>query len=384
MAMTRPAGVFITGVAETALGKVTDQTEMSMLALASRAALAEAGLKLSDVDGLFVRTRGIEPSVEAAEYLGIRPRYTDSTDLGGCSFEAYVNHAIAAIATGQCEVALIAYASRQRTMRARRASYGADTSLSGQFEVPYGMLMPIAQYALIAARHMHDFGTTPDQLAEVAVAARQWAALNPKAFERDPLSVADVLASPMIAEPLRKLDCCLITDGGGAVVVTSAERARDAATRPVRLIGAGESVSAWHISQVRDLTRTPGVESGRAAFGQAGVRPDEIDVVTLYDNFTLSVIMELEDLGFCAKGEGGRFIQGGRIAPGGSLPVNPMGGGLSYNHPGMLGLLLIIEAVRQLRGEAGARQVKDAELALVHGIGGVCFGSAATLVLARD
>jgi acetyl-CoA acetyltransferase len=197
------------------------------------------------------------------------------------------------------------------------------------------------------------------------------------------LSVDQVLGSGYIAEPLHKLDCCLVTDGGGAVVVTTPERARDAAKRPVRVIGRGESATAWHISQIDDLTATPGVASSRAAYAMAGVGPGDIDLAELYDNFTIATIMELEDLGFCAKGEGGDFVSGGRIAPGGALPLQTMGGGLSYCHPGMLGLLLIVEAVRQLRGEAEARQVPDAEVALVHGIGGVCFGSAATLVLAR-
>jgi len=376
-------GVHIAGVAETALGKVSDQTELSMLALASRDALAEAGMTLRDVDGLFVRTRGTEPSVEAAEYLGLQPRVTDSSDLGGCSFEAYVGHAFRAVREGHCEVALVAYASRQRSMRARKSAIGLDQSLSGQFEAPYAPLVPIGNYAMIAQRHMHQYGTTPEQLAEVAVAARRWAALNPKAWARDPLTVDDVLASEYIAEPLRRLDCCLLTDGGGAVVVTTAERARDAARKSVEVIGQGASVTAWHISQVEDLTVTPGVASSKEAYGMAGVGPGDMDVLELYDNFTIATIMELEDLGFCAKGEGGAFVSGGRIAPGGALPCQTMGGGLSYNHPGMLGLLLIVEAVRQLRGEAGERQVADASLGLVHGIGGVCFGSAATLVLAK-
>ena len=376
--------LYIAGIAETALGKVSEQTELSMLAAASQEALAEAGLELRDVDGLFVRTRGVEPTVEVAEYLGIQPRFSDSTDVGGCSFEAYVNHALGAVSAGLCDVALIAYASRQRSQRARKRGGMEDSSLSGQFEAPFRPLVPIGNYAMIAARHMHQYGTRPEHLAEVAVAARRWAALNPKAWSREPLSLEQVLASPPVAEPLRRLDCCLVTDGGGAAVVTRRDRARDAAKRPIRIIGQGESVTAWHISQVEDLTVTPGVASAKAAYGMAGVGPDDMDLVELYDNFTIATIMELEDLGFCAKGEGGDFVSGGRIAPGGSLPVQTMGGGLSYCHPGMLGLLLIIEAVRQLRGEAGERQVRDAGLGLVHGIGGVCFGSAATLVLARD
>jgi len=376
--------LYIAGVAETALGKVPDQTELSMLALASQEALAEAGLRMPDVDGLFVRTRGVEPAVEVAEYLGLQPRYADSTDVGGCSFETYVNHAVAAVRAGLCEVALIAYASRQRSQRARRRSAAVDQTLAGQFEAPYRPLMPISNYAMIAARHMHQYGTRPEQLAEVAVAARKWAALNPKAWAREELTVDQVLESDFIAEPLHRLDCCLVTDGGGAAVVTTAERAKDAAKRPVRILGHAESVVAWNISQVKDLTVTPGVASGRAALEMAGVGTGEVDFVELYDNFTIATIMELEDLGFCAKGEGGSFVSGGRLAPGGDLPAQTMGGGLSYCHPGMLGLLLIVEAVRQLRGEANGRQVDDARIGLVHGIGGLCFGSAATLVLARE
>ena len=376
--------LYIAGVAETALGKVPDQTELSMLAQASQEALAEAGLRVPDVDGLFVRTRGVEPAVEVAEYLGIQPRYADSTDVGGCSFETYVNHAVAAVRAGLCEVALIAYASRQRSQRARRRGAAVDQTLAGQFEAPYRPLMPISNYAMIAARHMHQYGTRPEQLAEVAVAARKWAALNPKAWAREELTVDQVLESDFIAEPLHRLDCCLVTDGGGAAVVTTAERAKDAAKRPVRILGHAESVVAWNISQVKDLTVTPGVASGRAALEMAGVGTGEVDFVELYDNFTIATIMELEDLGFCAKGEGGSFVSGGRLAPGGDLPAQTMGGGLSYCHPGMLGLLLIVEAVRQLRGEANGRQVDDARIGLVHGIGGLCFGSAATLVLARE
>jgi acetyl-CoA acetyltransferase len=354
-----------------------------MMALAARDALAEAGLGMRDVDGLFVSARGRSPAAEVAEYLGLRPRYVDSTDIGGGSFESYVHHAFAAVQAGRCEVALIAYASRQRSMRTRSMAVEQDSSLSGQFEAPYGIPRPIGHYALIAARHMHQYGTTPEQLAGVAVAARAWAGLNPKAWAREALTIEQVLASPLIAEPLHVLDCCLLTDGGGAVVVTTPERARDARRAPVRVIGMGESVVSSMVAQVADVTVTAGVESGRQAFGMAGVRPSDIDLALLYDNFTISVVMELEDLGFCAKGEGGAFASTDRIGPGGALPVNPMGGGLSYNHPGMFGLLLIVEAVRQLRGEADVRQVNDAGLAVVHGIGGACFGTAATLVLSR-
>lgn len=377
--------IYIAGVAETPLGKVQDHTENSMVALAAHEALGEAGMSLRDVDALFVNYMGEEGSVQVGEYLGIQPRYADSSDMGGGSFEAFVHHAMVAIAGGRCEVALICYASRQRSLQNRRRAVAAtDLSIAGQFEAPFGIHFPIGYYALTAARHMHQYGTTPEQLAEVAVAARRWAQLNPKAWARGPLSIDDVLSSPMISDPLHKLDCCLVTDGGGAVVLTNAARARDADKRPVRVLGAGESHRQWHISQMPDLTVTPGVISGREAFGMAGITPGEVDVFMPYDNFTHSVIMYLEDLGFCAKGEGGAFVEGGCLGPGGDLPSMTMGGGLSYNHPGALGILLLVEAVRQLRGEAGDRQVPGARIAVAHGIGGLAFSTSATVVLAHE
>ncbi|WP_119274107.1 acetyl-CoA acetyltransferase [Taklimakanibacter deserti] len=377
--------VYIAGVAETALGKVLDQSEFSMVALAAREALAEAGLGLRDVDALFTNYMGEEGSVQLGEYLGLAPRYAESSDMGGASFEFFVHHAMAAIAAGRCEVALIGYASRQRSRRNRKkAAPALDGSLSAQFETPYGIHFPIGHYALSAARYMHQYGATLEHLAEVAVAARQWAALNPKAWVRDPLSIADVMSSPMLCDPLRKLDCCLITDGGGVVVVTSKERARDAAKRPIRVLGAGESHVQWHVAQCPDLTVTPGRASGRDAFAMAGVKPSDIDVFEPYDNFTHAVLLYLEDLGFCGKGEAGAFVAEGRLRPGGSLPSMTSGGGLSYCHPGALGILLIVEAVRQLRGEALDRQVPDAEIAVAHGTGGLAFSTASTVVLARD
>jgi acetyl-CoA acetyltransferase len=372
--------VYVAGVAETPLGKVLDQTELSMVAIAAREALAEAGLTLRDVDGLFVNYMGEQGTVQVGEYLGIQPRFADSTDLGGAAFEAFAHHAMLALAAGRCEVALVAYASRQRSKGRRNIP---ATGLGAQFESPYGLPMPMGRYAMVAARHMHQYGTTSEQLAEIAVAARRWAQLNPKAWSRDPLTIDDVLASPLLCDPLHKLDCCLITDGGGALVLTTAERARDAARRPIRIIGAGESHTHWHVSQPADLTLSAGVVSGREAFAMAGITPADVDVLEPYDSFTITVLMALEDLGFCAKGEGGSLVEGGRLAPGGSLPSMTMGGGLSYCHPGALGLLLLVEAVRQLRGEAGQRQVTDAKIAVAHGVGGV-FSTAGTVVLARD
>jgi len=376
--------IYITGVAETPLGEVWDQTELSMCALAAREALAEAGLTLKDVDGVFVNYMGEEGSVQVAEYLGIQPRYADSSDLGGAAFEAFVHHAMLAITAGHCEVALITYASRQRSRRSRGMTRPQDpTTLQSQFEIAYGLPAPLGYYALIAARHMHQFGTTPEQLAEIAVAARRWAQLNPKAWSRDPLTVADVLSSRPICEPLHRLDCCLVTDGGGALVVTNRAHAAGAAKRPIRVLGAAESHTHWLISQMPDLTVSAGAQSGREAFAMAGITPADVDVLEPYDSFTITVLLALEDLGFCAKGEGGAFVEHGRLAPGGSLPAMTSGGGLSYNHPGALGLLLLVEAVRQLRGEAGARQVPEARIAVAHGVGGL-HSTAGTVVLARE
>ncbi len=374
--------MYVVGAAEAPLGDVSDESELSMVAIAAHEALDEAGLSLRDVDGLFVNYMGEEGTVQVGEYLRIEPRYLDSSDLGGAAFEAFVGHAMVAIATGRCEVALIAYASRQRSLRSRRL-VPAPSPLRQQFEDQYGLPVPIGYYAMVAARHMYEFGTTRAQLAEIAVAARAWARRNPKAFVRDPLSIEDVLASRPIVEPLHRADCCLVTDGGGAIVLTGSARARDAAKRPVRILGAGEGQGMWNLSQRRDLTLSPGAISGREAFGAAGITPQDVDVLEPYDSFTITVLLALEDLGFCAKGEGGRFVENGRLAPGGSLPSMTSGGGLSYCHPGALGLLLLVEAVRQLRGEAGERQVPNAEIAVAHGVGGT-MSTAATVVLARD
>ncbi len=356
-----------------------------MVAKAAREALGEAGLRFKDVDALFTNYMGEEGSVQLGEYLGIRPRYAESSDMGGASFEFFVHHAMLAVAAGRCDVALIGYASRQRSRRNRkRAAAALDGTLAAQFEVPYGIHFPIGHYALSASRYMHQYGAKPEHLAEIAVAARSWAALNPKAWVRDPLTLDEVAASPLLCDPLRKLDCCLVTDGGGAIVIARKERAQDAAKRPVRILGAGESHAQWHVAQSADLTVTPGIVSGAEAFGMAGVKPSDVDVFEPYDNFTHAVLLYLEDLGFCGKGEAPAFIANGRLRPGGSLPSMTSGGGLSYCHPGALGILLLIEAVRQLRGEAGDRQVPDAEIAVAHGTGGLAFSTASTVVLARE
>jgi acetyl-CoA acetyltransferase len=377
--------VYIVGAAETPLGEVHDHTEFSMVAVAALEALAESGMTMKDVDGVFVNYMGEEGSVQVGEYLGIsEPRYADSTDFGGGAFEAFVHHAMLAIANGRCEVALLAYASRQRSLRSRSMAGGSpQVTIRTQFETPYGLPFPIGCYAMIAARHMHQYGTTSEQLGEIAVAARKWAQMNPKAWRRDPLTIDDVLQSRMISDPLHSLDCCLVTDGGGVVILTNKERARDAVKKPIRVLGAGESQTHWHMAQMPDMTVSPGAVSGREAFAMAGIKPTDVDFIEPYDSFTITVLLALEDLGFCKKGEGGPFVEGGRLAPGGELPAMTMGGGLSYNHPGALGLLLLVEAVRQLRGEAGERQVPNAKIGVAHGVGGV-YSTAATVVMTNE
>lgn len=372
----------VVGVGEDGIGMaLPGSTPLDLVARATRVALADAGLAMSDVDGLFTASAYYQlPGINVGEYLGIRPRYSDSTAIGGSSFVAHVGHAAAAIAAGLCDVALVVYGSTQRSDAGRLVSQ----SEGSPHERPYRPRYPVTMYALAAAWHMHQYGTTRKQLAAVAVAARQWAQLNPDAFARDPLTVDDVLASRMMSSPLTVRDCCLVTDGGGALLITSAERAADLRRPPVYLLGYGEA--QWHrsITHMPDLTVTAAVDSGRRAYEQAGLSPLDIDLLEIYDAFTINPVLFLEDLGFCAKGEGGEFVASGAIAPAGRLPVNTNGGGLSYCHPGMYGIFALIEAVRQLRGEAGARQVRG-DLALVHGNGGVLssqvtaiFGTPAT------
>jgi acetyl-CoA acetyltransferase len=380
----RKRETFVTGVAETALGEVQDETELSMAAKATLEALSEAGLPLSAVDAIFTNYMGEEGSVQVGEYLGITPKYADSTDLGGAAFEAFINHADIAIKQGRCEVALLVYASRQRSLRSRSLVRSNDPmSIRNQFEAPYGLPMPIGQYALLASRYMHQFGVRSEELAAVAVAASEWASLNPKAWRKNRLSIEDVLQSKMVASPLHRLDCCLVTDGGGAVIVTDAAHAAEALVRPVRVAGAGESHAHWHIDQHPPLDSMPGRQSARMALRYAGIGPSDVDVLQPYDSFTISVLLALEDIGFCGPGEAGHFVTEGSLRPGGRLPSMTSGGGLSYNHPGALGLLLIIEAVRQIRGECGQRQVLPVpETAVCHGIGGF-MSTAATVVLAK-
>src|SRR5438094_1845149 len=375
--------VAIVGAAEAdEHGKLPHKSAFQLHAEAARNALADAGLGKDDVDAVF--SAGLWMGSETAECLGIRPRYVDGTQCGGCSFIAHVQHAMAAISAGVCEVALITHGeSGASRIGMPGTRFGAD-SFRLQFEVPFGLAGPPTGYALAAARHMHEFGTTSEQLAEVAVATRKWATLNPRALMRDPLTIDEVLSSRLISWPLRLLDCCLVTDAGGAVVVTSAERARDLAKRPVYVLGTGEASTHVMVSQMPDFARWDAARlSGERAFAMAGVAPADVDVAMLYDAFTIVPIMALGALGFCQPGEGGPFVAGRRTAPGGDFPMNTNGGGLSYTHTGMYGIFTLIEAVRQLRGECGARQVPDCRLAICHGLGGT-FSAAATLIASSE
>ncbi|MBU8808180.1 thiolase [Mycolicibacterium goodii] len=372
--MTRAyAGAAIVGVAESDLG-LTGRSALELQAQAVHRALADAGLRLSDVDG--IASVGVPrfPAIQAAEYLGIRPTWSESTFTGGSSFELLTARAAAAITAKHAETVVVVYGSNQRSARSRSLGGVLDPlQPESQFDAPYGALNPVSFYALAATRHMHEFGTKPEQLAEIAVAAREWAKLNPKAFRygSDSLTTDDVLSSPMISTPLHQLDCCLVTDGGGAIVLTSVERAVDLKRAPVRILGHGECSTHHGFSQMPDLTSTGAVQSGRAAFRESGLTPAQIDVVQVYDSFTITALLSLEALGFCERGEGGSFVEQGRLRPGGGFAFNTTGGGLSYTHPGMFGIFLIIEAVRQLRGECGPRQIPAAETALCHGTGGI-------------
>lgn len=374
----------IVGVAESDLGLVAEgMMPLDLMGQAIHRALEDAGLALRDVDGLFATTsQSRMPTLALAEYLGIRPRYHDGTNIGGCSFMSMVAHAQLAIQAGLCEVAVIAYGSTARSLG--RANVAAPDL--NPYESPYRPLYTASSYALAASRHMHEYGTTREQLAEIAVAARQWALRNPKAWEKEPLTVQDVMQSRNVSSPLTVRDCCLVTDGGGALIVTSAERARTLKAKPAYVLGVGEDLGHYNISSMPDLTVTGAVRSGAAAYAMAGLHAADIDVVQVYDAFTITTLLFLEDLGFCPKGEGGRFVSDGGIAPGGRLPVNTNGGGLSYCHPGMFGVFVLIEAVRQLRGDLGARQVPGCETAIAHGNGGtlsaqstVILGTQATL-----
>ncbi len=370
----------IVGAGLAGLGEAPGYSHLELLGQAVHAALADAGLPLSRVDGLFTANSvNFLPVLSTADYLGIHPRHVDGTNIGGSTFLELALSATLALNAGLCDVALICYGSNQRS--AKRSPNFSDPP---PFESVYQPSYMVGPFALAAARHMYQYGTTPEQLAEVAVAARGWAALNPQAFMRDPLTVAQVRASRMLCDPLTVRDCCLVTDGAGALVMVAAERAKDFPKSPVYFLGGSAAVSHRQISSMPDLTVTAATESGPRALAMAGLSIGDVDVAEIYDAFTINTILALEDLGFCAKGEGGAFVSGGRIAPGGTLPVNTNGGGLSCVHPGMYGIFLLAEAVAQLRGEAGERQVAAPHVALCHGNGGTLSSQVTVLLGTAD
>ncbi|RYY25851.1 MAG: thiolase [Sphingomonadales bacterium] len=376
--MSFPRGkTAIVGAATFGMGSAPGYSATELLAKASLAAIADAGLSVSDIDGVFaIMPQDPFTAMSVPEYLGIRPKITETTRTGGSSFQIHAMWAALALEAGLCDAVLIAYGSNQRSASGGLMSSGAAPF---PYEQIYKPRNPPSSYALAAARHMHEYGTTREHLAEVAVAARKWAQRNPDAFMRDPLSIEDVLGARMVSDPLTVRDCCLVTDGAAAVVMTRADRARDLPQPPAYLLGAASATWFKNISSAEDLTVTAATEAGARAYEQAGVKPSDIDVVQVYDAFTINTILFLEDLGFCPKGEGGRFVADGGIAPGGRLAVNTNGGGLSCVHPGMYGLFTMVEAVTQLRGSAGDRQVAGAKLALAHGNGGTLSSQAVTI-----
>ncbi len=367
----------IVGAATFGIGTAPDFSNFDLATHASLKALAMAGLRPRDVDGLFVIVMDETLStLNFAEYLGIQPRFTDNSRTGGSSFQIQACVAAHMLAAGECDVALIAYGSNQRSSAGKLVS----TSRLSPWQTPYRPMRPISSYAMAAARHMHQYGTTREQLGEVAIAARKWAQLNPEASMREDLTMESYMAARMICDPFSSRDCCLVSDGAAAVVMVRADRAADHCKRPAYVLGAAAETTHREIACMPDVTVTGTVGASRRAFAQARVSPSDIDVVELYDAFTINTILFLEDMGFCAKGEGGQFVAGGAIAPGGRLPVNTNGGGLSCVHPGMYGLFTMVEGAQQIMGICGERQQPRVQVAVSHGNGGE-LSSEAVLVL---
>ena len=384
----------IVGVYEHPTRYAPDKSELQVQGESAARALEDAGLSKKDADGLFTSSMSARLSaLSLADYLNMYPSYVDNTSVGGASFEFHLSHALAAIAAGRMNCALITYSTLARSRRISVGTGGVDRyghpvlePSPDSFEELYG-LTTVGLYAMVAQRHMHLYGTRPEQLAEVAVAMRRHASMNPHAQFRDPIEIEDVVTSRVVSSPLHLLDCCVITDGGGAVVLASPEVARSCRQRPVWILGVGEAVAHQGAGR-RDLVHIAARQSGEPAFAMAGVTHRDIDMAMIYDSFTITVVVTLEDLGFCNKGEGGDFVSGGRLQIGGELPVNTDGGGLSSNHPGMRGIFLLLEATRQLRHdfEGTPRQVPDCKIALCHATGGGLASrhSGGTIILGRD
>ncbi|WP_089933775.1 thiolase C-terminal domain-containing protein [Candidatus Entotheonella palauensis] len=373
--------VCIVGVDESdELGTLPETSQLSLHLQSIQNAVSDAGLKISDVDGIF--TAGQHSPALLGEALGITPRYIDGTSVGGCSFIIMAGHAMLALHHGLCDVAVVSHGESGRS--GVGVTRGRDTSLSGQFETPYGFGGAPTYFGMITTRHMHDYGTTLEQWAQVAVSTRAWACLNPKARFRDPITIEDVLNSRPMFYPFNLLNICLVTDAGGAVVLTRADRAKDCAKKPVYIRGAGEGTEHVMVTEMKNLPLSEATRlSGEKAFKMAGVSHGDFDHIMLYDAFSSGPPIMLESLGFCKPGEGVSFFEEGRGTPGGSLPINTNGGGLSYTHSGMYGIFPMIEATRQLRGECGERQVPNAKLSLVNGMGGM-LSAAGTLVLSNE
>ena len=384
----------IVGIHEHPARYAPDKSELLIQAESVIKALEDAGLTKKDVDGLFSSSMSVRmTNLALSDYMDLYPRYADDTSVGGASFEFHLGHALAAIAAGRINVAVITYSTLPRSGGISIGTGGAArlgpphlNPAPDSFEELYGFTT-VGLYAMLAQRHMHLYGTKSEHLAEIAVAMRKHASMNPQAMYRDPITVQDVVNSRMISDPLHLLDCCVISDGGGAVVVASPEVARNCKHPPVWVLGQAEGIVHQGAGR-RDLMDLAAAQTGKAAMGAAGVTHDDLDMAMIYDSFTITVLMTLEDLGFCKKGEGGDFVSGGRIQLGGQLPINTDGGGLSSNHPGMRGLFLLLESTRQLRHEfeGTPRQVPDCKLALVHGTGGTLTArhSGGTVILGRD
>ena len=373
--------VAIVGAAETTeLGKIPDLSQIQLHADAALNTLADAGLQAKDIDG--VATAGESP-IAIAHYLGIAPRWVDGSSVGGCSFMLHVRHAAAAIEAGYADTILITHGESGRSGVGRGGGGGGRASLPAQFEGPYGGMGPTTMFTIGVLRYMKQYGMTHEQLAMVAVVQREWAGMNPRASFRDPITVEDVMNSRMIAYPFHLFECCLVTDGGGALIMTKAERAKDFPNKPVYILGSGESVEAPMVSQMKDLTSSQAFRiAGGEALRSAGISHDDVDHLMVYDAFAHLPIWGLEDLGFCERGEAAGFIEDGNTRPGGKLPLNTNGGGLSYMHSGMYGMYALQESVRQMRGTAPA-QVPDAEISVCLGVGGM-FAASGCIVMTNQ
>jgi acetyl-CoA acetyltransferase len=377
--------VAIVGAALSDCGRVDDKTPYELHFQATKRALAHAGLTHADVDGFGSNGLGVLPPIEVAEYLGLRPTYVDSTGVGGGTWEVMVEHAVAAIQAGHAKTIVLVYGSTARAdlkKKLRTANLAFGSRGPSQFESPWGHTL-MAKYAMTARRHMIEYGTKIEQLANIAVDTRYNASLNPDAFYTDLITLDDVMNEKMMADPFTKLHCCIRSDGGGAVVLTSEERARDLPNAPVYVLGAGSAGNITTMSEWDDFTVSPAARSGKLAFERAGLTPADVDVCEFYDAFTSMVLLTYEALGFCGKGEAGAYLEGGTMRVGGKMPTNTDGGGLSCCHPGMRGMFLLVEATKQLRGECGPRQVENAKIACVNGVGG-WFSSASTVLLGTE